>query len=109
MKKIQLLLSLLLLSLTTRGQFQDEHIDLLSKINCELSDSWTPDIDESFNGLLPYPAISVSLMNCKTEIKGSNYGIGIYLTSNIQILFVHITGLKTKANSLFLKQRHTLE
>lgn len=63
------------------GQFPSSHLDLLSKINKELTDSWTPDIDidSSFNSVLDIPSIEVDLFNYKTEEVDGNVGVSLYL------------------------------
>jgi hypothetical protein len=78
------LLSLLFITWTTLsfGQFQEDHVNQLTKLNCELSDTWVLefDIEKSFNSSLPIPNISIGLWNHKTEDgNGGNVGLSVYL------------------------------
>lgn len=69
------------MSLSCLAQFNETHLDLLSKINTDLSDSWTPDIDydDELNGILTAPVIMVDLMNHKTADASGNIGVSVYL------------------------------
>ncbi len=66
------------------GQFPKKHLDLLSKINTNLSNSWTPEVEQQ----KPYPQkllnlqeINVYLITYKTgtKIELDNEGVEIHL------------------------------
>lgn len=59
------------------GQFPEEHMNQLTKLNCELSDTWVIDIDFDET---PYSNIDIGLWNYKTaNDNGANYGLSINL------------------------------
>lgn len=68
-------------ALSCFGQFPASHLEILSKINAGLTDSWTSDIecDTSFSNDLDIPFIDIDLFNYKTEENSENPGVGIYL------------------------------
>lgn len=82
MKKLILILLLLSSVVVSFGQFPEEHIKQLTKLNCELSDTWVVelDIEDDLNYRLPYPNISIGLWNYKTaDDHGGNIGLSVYL------------------------------
>lgn len=72
---------LIFITIPVFAQFPDKHMEMLSKMNCELSDAWSIEIEQdSTYGTFNCPAIIINLMSYKTEVKkGSNYGVGICL------------------------------
>jgi len=81
MKKILISSFLTFTCFISFGQFPKEHLDLLSKINCGLTDSWTPDISQtvSFSDELDIPYLDASLFNYKTAEPYSNTAVGIFI------------------------------
>ena len=81
MKKILIITILTFTYFVSYGQFPEKHLDKLSKLNCELSDSWTPDISqsESFSDELDIPYLDASLFNYKTAKPYSNTAVGIFI------------------------------
>lgn len=66
------------------GQFPKKHLDLLSKINTKLSNSWTPEVEQQKpypKKLLNLPEINVYLITYKTgtKIELDNEGVEIHL------------------------------
>ncbi len=63
------------------GQFSDSHLNLLSKINTKLTESWTPDIEinKTFHDVLDIPNVEVRLYNYKTAEGKQNKGVSIYV------------------------------
>lgn len=68
------------------GQFPEGHLKQLTKLNCELSDTWVVelDIDDNLNYKLPFPNINIGLWNYKTaDDKGGNIGLSVYLFEKV--------------------------
>jgi hypothetical protein len=70
-----------ILTFFASGQFSDSHLNLLSKINTKLTESWTPDIEinKTFHDVLDIPNAEIRLYNYKTTEGKQNKGVSIYV------------------------------
>jgi len=70
-----------ILTFFASGQFSDSHLNLLSKININLTESWTPDIEinKTFHDVLDIPNAEIRLYNYKTTDGKQNKGVSIYV------------------------------
>lgn len=74
-------IQLSLITLFSFGQFSNAHLDILSKMNCQLTDSWTADmsIKKSYSSSLPLPVIEMYLYNYKTAEEYKNTAVSVFV------------------------------